>query len=157
MSASSESEAKAQDSSVLLRPIPEMDVQDFGTLKRKQVIADLKQNTELNGKIYYQLAYNVNREVIGAGRQGGTSVNICDFIPVFENPKKSHLATLLFSKLRTFDFSRRKINILGAILYFFWLWHENSNIFYFWHENSNEVIFYISHHHLNLGTKCRCM
>ena len=96
--------------------------------------------------INYQLAYNVNREVIGAGRQGGTSVNICDFIPVFENPKKSHLATLLFSKLRTFDFSRRKINILGAILYFFWLWHENSNIFYFWHENSNEVIFYISHH-----------
>ena len=105
MSASSESEAKAEDSSVLLRPIPEIDVQDFGTLKRKQVIADLKQNTELNGKIYYQLAYNVNREVIGAGRQGGTSLNICDFIPVFEPPKKSHLATLLF------DFSRRKINI----------------------------------------------
>ena len=99
----------------------------------------------------------MNREVIGAGRQGGTSLNVCDFIPMFENPKKSHLATLLFSKLRTFDFSRRKINILGAILYFFWLWHENSNIFYFWHENSNEVIFYISHHHLNLGIKCRCM
>ena len=58
MSASSESEAKAEDSSVLLRPIPEIDVQDFGTLKRKQVIADLKQNTELNSKIYYQLAYN---------------------------------------------------------------------------------------------------
>ena len=55
----------------------------------------------------------MNREVIGAGRQGGTSLNICDFIPVFENPKKSHLATLLF------DFSRRKINILGANLYFF--------------------------------------
>ena len=53
----------------------------------------------------------MNREVIGAGRQGGTSVNICDFIPVFENPKKSHLATLLFSKLRIFDFSRRKFNI----------------------------------------------
>ena len=122
MSASSESEAKAMDSSVLLRPIPEIDVQDFGTLKRKQVIADLKQNTELNGKIYYQLAYNVNREVIGAGRQGGTSLNICDFIPVFENPKKSHLATLFFSKLRIIDFSRRKINIFYRCNFiFFWL------------------------------------
>ena len=57
----------------------------------------------------------MNREVIGAGRQGGTSLNICDFIPVFEAPKKSHLATLLF------DFSRRKINIFYRCNFIFFL------------------------------------
>ena len=54
MSVSSELEAKTEDNSVLLRPIPEIDVPDFGTLNRKQVTKDLKENDELNSKIYYQ-------------------------------------------------------------------------------------------------------
>ena len=62
MSVSSELEAKTEDNSVLLRPIPEIDVPDFGTLNRKQVTKDLKENDELNSKIYYQLVILQNCE-----------------------------------------------------------------------------------------------